>query len=187
MSNPRCKPVHTPFKLLPNRNPGKSQPSWSPPHDWSWPDPATMNKKIEIFSKKISKIDFFLNVENGFQGSQIAHRTIADTIRDPYKPFLTFKKKSIFEIFLKKFRFLRFFLARHNGLLIFDFGPADPHKVPARYPIIYFLESWASGEYVWSLVCHCQGSFWQIPAPSSTYKCRIPSKVAFSLKLWFFP
>jgi len=69
---------------------------------------------------------------------------------DLWNPFSTLPKKSIFK---KNFDFLRFFLAVGVGLLIFDFGPADHRRVPGGCPTHYFTYSWASGEYLRTLVC----------------------------------
>ena len=60
---------------------------------------------------------------------------------------------------LKLFRkniFFRFsgILAGCVGLLIFDFGPADHHKVPGRCPTHYFSSSQTYREHLGTLVCH---------------------------------
>ena len=149
-------------------------------------------------SKKIEKIDFFENVKNGFQGSQSVSGTVLGAVWDPWKPFLTIKKKKKIDFFSDFFLFLRFFwgafLALYNGSLIFDFGPADYHKVPWRYPTHYFLESWTSGEYLRALVCHRRGSFQPVLArnlrstehPPRWILGPLPAlKVSF-FKIWVF-
>ena len=69
----------------------------------------------------------------------------------------------LFLRFLGIFFWILPFLASHNFSSIFDFGPADPHKVPRWYPTQHFLESWASGEHIPSLVCHHRDSFRPLP------------------------
>ena len=69
---------------------------------------------------------------------------------------------------LKLFRkniFFRFsgILAGYVGLLIFDFGPADRHKVPRSCPTHYFSSSQTSGEHPGTLVCHPQFHIRSVP------------------------
>ena len=115
--------------------------------------------RIENFSKKNRKIDFFESAKNGFQGSQSVSGTVLGAVGDPWKPFLALSKKSIFEIFFRFFSILKIFLVFHNGLLIFDSGLAEHHGVPAGYPTIHFLESRASGEQIPALVGPPRASF----------------------------
>ena len=82
-------------------------------------------------------------------------RTPCRTLRSHFWLF----EKTDFQDFFWKILVIDFF-ARHNGSLVFVFGPTDPHGVPGRYPTIHFLESWASGEYALGLVCHRRGKNW---------------------------
>ena len=79
--------------------------------------------------------------------------TTLGVIGDLQEPFLTFKKNRFFEIFSIFPRFL----AGRVGLQNFSFWPAEPPKVDETCPTQHFSASWASGEYVRSLVGHHRG------------------------------
>ena len=121
------------------------------------------NLRIEKNRKKISKIDFFESVKKWLPGVPKCARECSGGGLGPLEAISDqFEKIDFFDFFSKIFDF-RNFLVFHNGLLIFDSGLADHHRVPAGYPNQHFSESWASGEHILALVCHCRASFRPLP------------------------
>ena len=116
-------------------------------------------------SKKFLKIDFFKEVQNGFQRSQPTPRVIADTPYDLWSPFLTLPKNRFSKKNFEIFSIFRDFWSVGVGLLIFDFGPADPHRLPGVCPTHNFTNSWASGEHLRTLVCPHRATSRPVPPP----------------------
>ena len=66
----------------------------------------------------------------------------------PPEAILTPFKNRFSIFFFEIFPIFQDFWSDGVGLLIFDSGTADPHRVPGRCPTLHFLESWASGEHI---------------------------------------